>query len=313
MYNRIVRRCMIPATAAGLFFLTGCGSDPEKADILSAPAEQEVYDISGDYSRMDIQADLADIVIRPGMKAAMEVSLEEGYEIEQVIEDDTLYLTERNEQPFWQKIFHFRSVHNSVVITLPENVIGELVVSSDVSSVNISGQKIHTISVKESSADVTLSDCEGNDIRIKNKNGNVRLKNITADLEAELQNGDFQLLDSSGNSLYTTNQNGKTEASGAEYSQVDAASANGDIDLKKVKTDSVSVTNKNGNVSLELNGEQTAFDYNIANSNGKVMIGGSVVGTFRTEFQFSNHAGKQVSADMNNGDLTVTFLEEAQE
>ena len=134
MYSRIVRRCMIPVTAAGLFFLTGCGGNLETADILSAPTEQEVYDISGDYSRMDIQADLADIVIQPGPAASMEVSLEEGYEMEQVIEDDTLYLTERNYQPFWRKIIHFGSVRNSVVITLPENVIEELVVSSDVSS-----------------------------------------------------------------------------------------------------------------------------------------------------------------------------------
>ena len=230
-----------------------------------------------------------------------------------MIEDDTLYLTERDRQPFWQKIFHFRSVHNSVVITLPENVIEELVVSSGVSDINISGQKIHSISVKESNADVILSDCEGNDIQIENTNGDVKLQNITADLKAELQNGNFQLLDSSGSSLYTTNQNGNIEASGAEYSGIDAASANGSIDLKRVKTDSISVSNRNGNVSLELDGKQAAFDYDITNSNGKVMIGNDTVGTFHTEFQFSNNAGKQLTADMGNGNLTVTFLETSQE
>lgn len=313
MYNRLVRRCMIPVTAAGLLFLAGCGSDTGMAGALSAPMEQKVYDLSGDYSRLDIQADLADIVIQPGTAASMEVSLEEGYEMEQVTEDDTLYLTERNYQLFWRKIIHFGSVRNTVVITLPENVIEELVVSSDVSDVTISGQKIRSISVKESSADVILSDCEGDDIQIENTNGNVRLENITADLKAELQNGDLQLLDSSGGSLYTTNQNGNIEASGADYSGIDAACENGNIDLKRVKTDSVSVSNENGNVSLELNGKQAAFDYDITNSNGKVVIGNSTVGTFQTEFQFSNNAGKQLTADMGNGDLTVTFLEEAQE
>ena len=313
MRSRMVRRCLISAAASGMLLLAGCNGGMEMTEGLSVGAEHEVYDISGDYSRLDSQAELADVTVQSGSTASMEVRLEDGYEIEQTVEDDTLYLTEMDRKPFWRRIIHFRSAQNSIVITLPHDVIEDLAVSSDVADISISGQKLHSLSVKQSSADVFLSDCEGEDFQIENANGNIQLKNVAASLRAELQNGDLEILNGSGDSLHISNQNGKAEASGADYTQIDAASANGDINLQKVQTDSITLSNKNGNVSLELAGEQALFDYDITNHNGKVMIGENTVGTFHTEFKFSNDAGKQITADLNNGDLTVTFLGELQE
>ena len=51
--------CLALAAAAGTLSLAGCGGDTAMADVLSAGMEQETCDINGDYSKIDIQAELA--------------------------------------------------------------------------------------------------------------------------------------------------------------------------------------------------------------------------------------------------------------
>ncbi len=311
MKKRRFRICLALAAAAGTLSLAGCGGDTAMADVLSAGMEQETCDISGDYSKIDIQAELAEVTIQPGRTASMEVCLEQGYTMERTVKDDTLYLTEQERETFWRKIFHLNSADNAVRITLPEHMVEEIAVSSDISDVHISGQKIRRISVNANNGNVELSACEGEDVQVRNKNGNVNLKGLAASLRAELKNGDLKIQDSSGDSLYASNKNGRIGTSGAAYTEFYAEASNGAMELKDVTSDAIQLSNTNGRVQLELNGKQADFDYDINNHNGKVMIGGSTVGTFHTDFSFSNDTGRTLTADLKNGDLTVTFLEQA--
>ena len=311
--NRIMKRCLIPAAAAGMVLLAGCEGEWAAEEWADTKQEMEVYDISGNYSRLDIQTDLAEVTIRTGDTASMEVCMEEGYVMDRTEKDGTLYLTEQDRKPFWRKIIHFGSVENSVVITLPENAVEELTVSCDNSDVNICGQKISSITAREKNADVNLSDCQGSEIRIENKNGDVSLENVMASLEAELKNGDLMIQNSSGESLYVTNTNGKLGTSGVNYKEFHAECVNGEMDLGKVDTDSIVLKNTNDNVFLELKGTQADYDYSISNNNGKAVIGESTVGDSQVNFQFSNNTGRTVDADLKNGNLTVAFFEDGEE
>ena len=68
---------------------------------------------------------------------------------------------EQEMETFWRKIFHLNSADNAVRITLPEHMVEEIAVSSDISDVHISGQKIRRISVNANNGNVELSACEG--------------------------------------------------------------------------------------------------------------------------------------------------------
>ena len=111
---------------------------------------------------------------------------------------------------------------------------------------------------------VELSACEGEDVQVRNKNGNVNLKGLAASLRAELKkrrsedSGQFRRIPCMHPTKY-----GRIGTSGAAYTEFYAEGSNGAMELKDVTSDAIQLSNTNGRVQLELNGKQADFDYDI--------------------------------------------------
>lgn len=303
-----MKRFLIPLAAAGILVFSGCGMDSYMTESADEGGRTETCDLPDDFSILNIEAGWAEVTICPGEKATMEVCLDKGYEVEQEVKGDTLYLTEKYNAPFWKKYIHFGQENNEITITLPENKLKELVISSDNKDVMVSDQQIDKISIWEGNAGVQISDCESENLMIENDNGDVEIQNVSASLTATLGNGRISIADCGGETLDVENDNGDIFVSGVEYTSILSGSSNGKITFENTKTASITVDDDNGSVELELFGKQNEFNYDIYNNNGSVVIGDSSFGDLDTELKLSNDVDQYVTASLGNGNLTVKFF-----
>lgn len=308
--NRFFIPLAVFGTALGTLFLTGCGEDTgERKD---AAEFEQTYDISGDYSVLDIQVSTADLTIRAGEEASMEVHMAKWYKMEEVLQDGTLYLTEKHDGPFWQKIFHFGTVNNSVLITLPEEAVEQLIVSGANGDVDISDQNIETMSVSESNGKISISNCQSTTVEMENANGGIFIDTLTdACLTARLSNGKLELANSGLASLDAINKNGKIMVSDVSIPEVDVSTKNGKVIFEKTETDSITVDSANGSIELELSGDEKSYNYKVGSKNGEITIGRNSFGNVKNELTLTNDAKKNVVLDSSNGSCTITFFQKS--
>lgn len=307
-----IKRLFIPLALSGIFLLSGCDSDTDMAELMGAGEFEQTYDISGDYSVLDIKVSIAELTIQTGDEASMEVHMSKWYKMEKVLQDDTLYLTEKNDGPFWQKIIHFGTVKNSVLITLPEDIVEQLVVSSSNGKVSISDLVIDNMSVSDSNGNITISNCQSTAVETENRNGGVVIDGLTAELTADLSNGNLEITNSELASLNAQNRNGKITVSDVQIPTVEVGAKNGKVVFEQTQTDSITVNSKNGSIALELSGDEKSYNYKIGSRNGKISIGQNSFGSMSEELVLNNDADKDVVLDSANGSCTITFFQETE-
>lgn len=309
---KCMKRLFIPLALSGIFLLSGCDSDTDMAELMGAGEFEQTYDISGDYSVLDIKVSIAELTIQTGDEVSMEVHMSKWYKMEKVLQDDTLYLTEKNDGPFWQKIIHFGTVKNSVLITLPEDIVEQLVVSSSNGKVSISDLVIDNMSVSDSNGNITISNCQSTAVETENRNGGVFIDGLTAELTADLSNGNLEITNSELASLNAQNRNGKITVSDVQIPTVEVGAKNGKVVFEQTRTDSITVNTTNGSIALELNGDEKSYNYKIDSSNGKIRIGQNSFGSMSEELVLNNDADKDVVLDSANGSCTITFFQETE-
>lgn len=310
---RRINRFLIPLAASGLLFLSGCDADTGLAESMGAGAFSQTYDISDDYSVLDIDVSIAELTIQEGEEASMEVNMDKWYKMDRVLQDDTLYLTEENDGPFWQKIIQFGSAKNSVLITLPEGSIEQLIVSSSNGNVEISGQELETMSVSGSNGNIIISNCRSTIAEVDNSNGYISVEDLAdAQLTAELSNGNLEIADSDLASLEAANLNGKVTVSNVRIPAVDVQTKNGKVVFEKTDTDSIAVDSANGSIALELVGDEKSYNYEIGSQNGTITVGSNSFGSVSDTLTLANDADRDVVLDSSNGSCTVTFYSESE-
>lgn len=292
---------------ACLLGLSGCGSS-DLADTMDAGAFSKVYDISGNYKNLDLKTNIADITIQTGDTPSLEVHMDKWYKMEDVTESDTLYLTEKNDGPFWQKWLHFGLVHNSLILTLPENYVEQLIVSTDVGDVNISGLVAAQLSLEADTGDVKIEDVIISSIKAELDTGDLMVTDVASD-EIDLENdtGQIKLEDSVTGILQAETDTGDVKISGLTVDTVQVASDTGDILIQLSDGTDINLADSTGDIGLTVSGSQNEYNYNITNDVGDLNIGDSRMEGIGTIYNVSNGTDKNITISNDTGDIRVSF------
>lgn len=294
---------------ASLFALSGCGSF-DLAEKMGAGEFTKVYDIAGDYKTLDLKTNVADVAIQTGETPTMEVHMDKWYKMEDVTEQDTLYLTEKNDGPFWQKWFHFSSVHNRVILTLPDGYVERLILSADVGDVKISGLVTDQLSLEADTGKVEIEDVAISSISADLDTGNLKMTGVSADiLDLETDTGLIKVAGAVTESLQAESDTGDTEISGLKSDIVRIISDTGDIQSEITGGTDINLESDTGDIKLTVSGSQNDYNYQITNNVGDISIGESHMGGSNTSYIVSNNADKDIVISNDTGAVAVRFFE----
>ncbi len=316
-----MRRHLPVALAAALALsamtMAGCGFRPfeePSSGQAEGKAPTQVLALDGSYSAIDLRTDFADIEIRSGETASCEVYMDKWYHMEQTVRDNTLYLSEKDSEPFWKKIFHFSSFRNRIVMTLPQDFTDTLTVESDTGDVVISGLDTDQLTVRADTGDVQMSGLRSAGMTVKNDSGAVSLENCTAhSIEAKTDTGKLVLTDCTAESMDVQSDTGNIRMAGLRTGQIGLQNDTGDTKIQLSTGADVSAQLDTGDFSLTLPGREADYNYDLVNMTGNTVIGSDHAGRSELTYVVDNHAQSTVKVRNDTGDIKILFSDQTEE
>lgn len=250
--------------------------------------EITMYDVTADT--MDISLDFGNLTIENIEAVSGTFNLNSGNVLVKEGSFDTLFM----QNDFGN--IELRQVNidqtsditmNSGTFTLQDTQCDQFNFSGSFDTVNINTLSAASVKMQLDSGDVSLDQLTSDSMEISNNFGNIDLRqvNVGQTVDVTMDSGTFTLketqcdrFDFSG-SFITVNIN--TLSAASLKMQMDSGKAK----LEQLTSDAIEISNNFGNVDLKLTQSLELYRYDVSTEFGKIIIGGSDVGTsYRTLF-----------------------------
>lgn len=278
----------------------GCGSyqassDGKNAetysfDVLDDASKDSIYSIDQTFSNVDILTEIADITVQKGSPSQVEVHLSDEYYFDLQTKDDTLYLTEKQDIPWWRHFIHvnFGSSKNSVIVTLEQDQWDDFVAVSDTGSIYIEDQNADTFTIDSDTGNIELNHCQATALHTNNDTGATILTNISADVSSESDTGNIHI--SNGN-----------------LTNLKAESDTGSVHVAQTTLDNINVKTDTGKIEVEAGGSKNDYNYDFNFDTGHIELAQDKYSS--GTYQISNNASKNMTLRSDTGSCSIQFFQ----
>ncbi len=192
-----------------------------------------IYSIDGEFSNIDILAEVADITVQKGTETQAEVHISNHYRFEYEINNDTLYLTEKRDGPFWTHFINFNNISDSsIVVTLTEKQWESFKAESDIGNVYIEDQTADNCMINSSTGKIELNNCQSDTVILTNDTGDIYLNHISANVQSETDTGKISICDSDLTDLKAESDTGAIKITQTKANNIDLKTDTGKIDVE---------------------------------------------------------------------------------
>ena len=218
----------------------------------------------GAVSSLSVDVTSADIIIRQGSSDQVSYDLPESLKPEITQDGSKLTIVSKSSKKLNWVTY---SDHNRIEITLSAKTLESVGIKATSGNIQISDTDVSG-SINVTSGDITISGSKsGGDLKIKSASGDLKIDDcIFGKLTTDQTSGDMRL-------------------TGTGSSRIETACISGDV-------------------SMELSGSETDFDFDISATSGKIIVGGAEIDN---SYKKDNGSGRAVDISTTSGDILVSF------
>ena len=225
--------------------------------LLGQKYNTNVYEVSEDFSKIEISGSTEDIVFAPSEDGKCSVVC---YEQENIVhsvnvKDGTLTVTEKDSRKWYEHVSFFSFRSQGVKIYLPKATYESLVIKTSTSDVHIPEfLTFDSIDVSLTTGDVKCSALVTELVKIKTSTGRISLSGTSAaSINLETSTGDIRLLDvQNADSISLTVSTGDVNLHNVSCKTLTTVGDTGDVEMEGVTVGvNLSITRTTGDVELE--------------------------------------------------------------
>ena len=302
----------------------------------------EYYDGSeklDDFSKMDIDLSSADVYILPGEENKIEYHLRKDNEPEINVENETLYVQEKNENHLQIGLqFDLDNEYYRIYVTEDQiadidmtsgslsidqvNVDGTLSVSSG--EISVKGSKGEKLELSSTSGSIEVRDCEYEDFKTNQTSGDLDLNNVNSKtinckafsggqsidtvecetLNTEVSSGECRIYNIKADKVEVKDKSGSIKLSGCEISDLVAEATSGEFIADEAVISNVKVDVTSGSVRLDLSGDISEYNIDAKVTSGDVEINGD---DKDGAYKQTGSTSKTVNVETTSGEIEVNI------
>lgn len=238
--------------AVGILIIIVMGFGCIKAFSFHSSLKFKTHEISGTYDKVVINIDTDNLLIYPSNHTTPRVECYENekkfYEVK--VEDNTLFITSKDNRKFYDRLISFGS--KDIKLHLPNSTIELLDINASTCDITVyTGLTINNLDIENSTGDIKIKSNILNSLTIDNSTGDITINNCTAmgDIKLETSTGDINIFNTNAKKLNIEVSTGDTNLSNVILSgDFTMEGSTGDLVLDGFDASNINVSLSTGNV-----------------------------------------------------------------
>ena len=293
-----------------------------------------------DFSSMKIDVQMAKLYIEKGNENRVEYHVMEELVPDVKVEDETLYLIQKNQKPLQINFINFNTEEQYIKIYVTENQYANInsasggieiknvnidgIIECESGGLSINGSEADSIDIKVSSGRTTLdyvkynsiktdqdsgkfviSNCDAGTINSRSISGGVDFENVNSDtIEVNVTSGGIHFNDVDAKSANLKATSGSVSLQGCEITDLTGDSNSGGFKAEDTKIDTANLKVTSGGLHLDLIGDVNDYDFDLKVSSGSVNINDEKKGDGYT---YETGKDKYIKAKTTSGSININI------